>query len=186
MNGLDQYLAVALNRSIDHSPVLAWLIGTVCDLPSLKMLPLGAMWFSGSAQSTRAPNSIADSHWGSSGAHRLTAYSGHRALSPPTDAFEVAGICTSARHRSRMRRTFQFVSQRPRGGCVALSAGIYVWRRSLGVVAIVWPVITTCFARVYVGYHYPTDVVVGTLLGIATTWAAGMMPVTAPLCREQS
>jgi membrane-associated phospholipid phosphatase len=63
MNGLDQYLAVALNRSIDHSPVLAWLIGTVCDLPSLKMLPLGAMWFSGSAQSTRAPNSIADSHW---------------------------------------------------------------------------------------------------------------------------
>ncbi len=92
MNGLDQYLAVALNRSIDHSRVLAWLIGTVCDLPSLKMLPLGAMWFSGSAQSTRAPNSIADSHWGSSGAHRLTAYSGHRAPSPPTDAFEVAGL----------------------------------------------------------------------------------------------
>ena len=41
----------------------------------------------------------------------------------------------------------------------ALSAGIYVWRRSLGVVAIVWSVITTCFARVYAGYHYPTDVV---------------------------
>jgi undecaprenyl-diphosphatase len=41
----------------------------------------------------------------------------------------------------------------------ALSAGIYVWRRSLGVVAIVWLVITTCFARVYAGYNYPTDVV---------------------------
>ena len=41
----------------------------------------------------------------------------------------------------------------------ALSAGIYVWRRSLGVVAIVWLVLSTCFERVYAGYNFPTDVV---------------------------
>jgi membrane-associated phospholipid phosphatase len=95
------------------------------------MLPLGAMWFSGSAQSARAPNSIADSHW------------------------QFWRSC--------------------RNLCVAPE-----------LAAIVWPVITTCFARVYAGYHHPTYVVVGTLLGIVTTWAAGMMLATAPLCREQS
>ena len=38
MNGLDQYLALALNRSIGHSPLLDWLIGTVLDLPSVVSL----------------------------------------------------------------------------------------------------------------------------------------------------
>jgi hypothetical protein len=34
-----------------------------------------------------------------------------------------------------------------------------------GVVAIVWLVITTCSARVYAGYNYPTDVLPGRLAG---------------------
>jgi hypothetical protein len=42
MSELDQYLAEALSRGVGHSPLLDWLIGTVLDLPSLKMLPLVA------------------------------------------------------------------------------------------------------------------------------------------------
>ena len=47
----------------------------------------------------------------------------------------------------------------------SISVGIFLASRRLGSVAIAYSLIFIGFPRVYVGYHYPTDVVGGCLIG---------------------
>jgi undecaprenyl-diphosphatase len=60
----------------------------------------------------------------------------------------------------------------------AVAVGLLLGRRSLGVVACVLAVLMA-FARVYVGAHYPGDVVAGLLLGGIT--AAALRPAAIRL-----
>jgi undecaprenyl-diphosphatase len=183
MNGLDQYLALALNRSVDHSLLLDWLIGTVLDLPSLKMLPLvamlGAIWFS-AAPKTPERGIVLQTVIGAVLALIISRLI--QDIGPyrprPMHLTSLGFAPPNGIHPERVEHSSSFPSDHA-ALAFALSAGLYAWRRSLGVVAIVWSVLTTCFARVYAGYHYPTDVAVGALLGIACTWAAAKMPVAA-------
>ena len=64
-------------------------------------------------------------------------------------------------------------------GAFALAFGIWLYDRTLGVVFLVLAAIVA-FARVYVGTHYPGDVVGGALLGIAV---AGALYLAAPTRR---
>ncbi|SEA58404.1 MULTISPECIES: phosphatase PAP2 family protein [unclassified Mycobacterium] len=52
----------------------------------------------------------------------------------------------------------------------AVAAGLWLTNRYLGVVAAVAAVVMA-FARVYVGAHYPSDVVAGLVLGVVVSWA---------------
>ncbi|GAA1713350.1 hypothetical protein GCM10009765_73040 [Fodinicola feengrottensis] len=61
----------------------------------------------------------------------------------------------------------------------ALAAGILLIHRRLGLVAVVFACLLA-FARVYVGVHYPSDVISGLLIGFAVT-AALMIPLVAAL-----
>jgi membrane-associated phospholipid phosphatase len=61
----------------------------------------------------------------------------------------------------------------------AATAGILLYHRRLGIVAAVAGVLL-CFARVYVGAHYPQDVVAGFLLGAAVA-LLGYVIVRIPL-----
>jgi undecaprenyl-diphosphatase len=44
-----------------------------------------------------------------------------------------------------------------------------LWKRSrwLGVAAILWTVLVICLPRVYLGYHWTSDVIAGALIGVA-------------------
>ncbi len=43
-----------------------------------------------------------------------------------------------------------------------------VWQRSrwLGALAMLWTVLVICMPRIYLGYHFPSDVVAGAVLGV--------------------
>jgi undecaprenyl-diphosphatase len=50
----------------------------------------------------------------------------------------------------------------------ALSAAIWCRSRLLGTVAMVWSLAIICLPRIYLGYHYPSDVIGGAVFGIVT------------------
>ena len=63
----------------------------------------------------------------------------------------------------------------------AVTAGLLIVNRRLGITAAVAGLLM-CFARVYVGAHYPQDVVAGFALGAAVAligWAIVRIPLTA-------
>ena len=50
----------------------------------------------------------------------------------------------------------------------------YMMPKKWGALAVVFAVLIS-FSRIYVGVHYPTDVLAGALLGIVTAWGARML-----------
>jgi undecaprenyl-diphosphatase len=53
---------------------------------------------------------------------------------------------------------------------MAVAMGIFVvWKRA-GIAAIAYTAVFICLPRVYLGLHYPTDIIAGAVLGIAITW----------------
>ena len=56
-----------------------------------------------------------------------------------------------------------------------LATGLYCVARPVGIVAYVYAFVVAGFARVYLGFHWPSDIIVGAALGIAMGWV-GMWP----------
>jgi len=56
-----------------------------------------------------------------------------------------------------------------------------IWRRSrlCGGLAYLWVLLFACLPRVYLGYHYPSDVVAGAMIGTAIMVAAYAVPTNS-------
>ena len=52
----------------------------------------------------------------------------------------------------------------------ALATGIWFLSRPLGLASMVHVAIVICLPRVYLGLHYPTDVLAGALIGVGVAW----------------
>jgi undecaprenyl-diphosphatase len=63
--------------------------------------------------------------------------------------------------------------------CFALSAGLYVVSRPVGLAMMVYSVFVVGLPRIYLGAHYPSDLLVGALLGAGI----GRLAVNRSLCR---
>jgi len=48
----------------------------------------------------------------------------------------------------------------------AVATGVYLASRRLGIIAFIYSFIFICLPRIYLGMHYPSDVLVGALLGV--------------------
>ena len=66
-----------------------------------------------------------------------------------------------------MRTWSSFPSDHAMMWC-AVATGVMVAARWLGLLALAYAVLLICMARVFVGLHYPTDVIAGALLGVLT------------------
>jgi membrane-associated phospholipid phosphatase len=59
----------------------------------------------------------------------------------------------------------------------ALAAGAWFACRRLGTILLVYTFIVILAPRVYLGMHYPTDVLAGALIGVGIAWAAHLLPI---------
>ncbi|BCF94304.1 phosphatase PAP2 family protein [Paraburkholderia largidicola] len=53
---------------------------------------------------------------------------------------------------------------------MAVATGIFLVWRGIGVLAILYTVLFICVPRAYLGFHYPTDLLVGAAVGIGITY----------------
>ena len=51
----------------------------------------------------------------------------------------------------------------------ALATGIWMASRPLGWGCLVWAAVIVSFPRIYLGFHYPSDILAGALLGVSCT-----------------
>jgi len=55
------------------------------------------------------------------------------------------------------------------GLALAIATAVFLTSRRLGVLALFWAIVVTCFPRLYCGYHYLSDLVAGGMIGAALT-----------------
>ncbi|WP_407148790.1 phosphatase PAP2 family protein [Bradyrhizobium sp. ORS 86] len=66
----------------------------------------------------------------------------------------------------------------------ALAVGVFmIWRR-WGWLAILYSLVVISIPRVYLGYHYPSDIVAGALIGAVVTLIMGREKIRIPLSRR--
>src|SRR5450755_3859147 len=52
---------------------------------------------------------------------------------------------------------------------ISLSTGFLFVSRKIGLIALLYTIIFILFPRLYLGYHYPSDIIAGSLIGITIT-----------------
>ena len=65
-------------------------------------------------------------------------------------------------------------------GAFALAFGIWLYDRTVGTVLLVLAAVLA-FARVYVGTHYPGDVIAGALMGVGVATVLHLLPTRRAL-----
>jgi undecaprenyl-diphosphatase len=63
----------------------------------------------------------------------------------------------------------------------ALATGITLVSRRIGVVMLFYAAVVDCLPRIYLGFHYPSDIVAGALLGALLTFLAATARIREPL-----
>jgi undecaprenyl-diphosphatase len=63
----------------------------------------------------------------------------------------------------------------------ALATGIFLIHRSFGVLALLHATLVICLPRAYLSLHYPTDLIVGAIVGMAAAWTTLRMANTHAL-----
>lgn len=66
----------------------------------------------------------------------------------------------------------------------ALATGIFLISKKAGILTYLYVFFVICFPRMYLGLHYPTDILVGAVIGIVITLIVSMNKIFVPLIRK--
>ncbi len=61
----------------------------------------------------------------------------------------------------------------------AFATAWFYWSRRAGWLALGWALIVVCFPRLYLGYHYLSDIIAGLALGFSVIWTVFRLPISA-------
>jgi undecaprenyl-diphosphatase len=75
---------------------------------------------------------------------------------------------TSATHYAQLTNWSSFPSDHAMLW-MAVATGIFLVWRGIGALAIIYTVLVICLPRAYLGFHYPTDLLVGAAVGVVIT-----------------
>ncbi len=67
------------------------------------------------------------------------------------------------------------------GLAFALSTAVFLRHRGAGLFAYAWSLVVICLPRIYTGFHYPSDIIGGALIGIGVVAAASRLRLPARL-----
>jgi undecaprenyl-diphosphatase len=87
-------------------------------------------------------------------------------------------------HNKSMADTFDMASSLPSDHAVmffALATGIFLISKRLGIFSFLYVFFVICFPRMYLGLHYPTDILAGAVVGIITTLVLASPKLWRPL-----
>jgi undecaprenyl-diphosphatase len=65
----------------------------------------------------------------------------------------------------------------------ALATGIFLASRPIGWLVYSYVTLVICLPRVYLGIHFPTDILAGAIIGVSTAWLAHFPGIRQPLTR---
>lgn len=63
----------------------------------------------------------------------------------------------------------------------ALTFGVWRLSRPVGIIAAIYSTLWICLIRLYLGIHYPSDLLGGALTGLASGWVATRLPLSRPI-----
>ncbi|TAK66320.1 MAG: phosphatase PAP2 family protein [Dehalococcoidia bacterium] len=66
----------------------------------------------------------------------------------------------------------------------ALATGLYQAHKPFGIGAFAWAIVVVCFPRLYLGIHWPTDIIGGAALGVALGWLGTSRAVRDAVCER--
>lgn len=90
-------------------------------------------------------------------------------------------------HNKTMADSFDMASSFPSDNSVmffALATGIFLISKRLGIFSFLYVLFIICLPRIYLGLHYPTDILVGALVGIVTCLVLSYGKMWQPLTKK--
>jgi undecaprenyl-diphosphatase len=175
LQAIDEGFALFLNAYAAKSLVFDHAVDAIVTLPSLKVLPIVAclvgLWFSpenGAARRATIVKGIVAAFVGLVLSRLIQNLSSFRPR--PMHTEHLAFVLPLGISPERMHEWSSFPSDTT-ALAFALAATVWCLSRPLGWACFVWSAVIVGLPRIYTGYHYPSDIVGGAILGIAVTWA---------------
>lgn len=170
MNSIDQYLLGVINGLAHHSSLFDGAVSLVADQPMLKggvlTSALWLAWFRRDFSQKLRRELVVATLAATIGALLLTKIARHflpfrlRPIHDPAIGFTMPYHVTS----EALWNWSSFPSDTA-AFAFALSVGLLVIARRWGWLAILYSLLVICLPRIYLGYHYPSDIIVGALIG---------------------